>query len=528
MTAIMPAQVRKPKQKAPAEGTVGDAATWIIAALREKTFTQFDEVVLAVRERIAEHNAHPFQKRQGSRDSVFTEAEADHLRPLPDVPYDVAEWVYNRSVNLDFHVVYAKNRYSVPYRYAGRKVDPRVGEFTIGIYHAGERIATHKLLPTHCSNRYSTDSAHMPEAFAKPGWDDVQIRRWAASVGPECAAVIERIFCSVKLKEQAYNPTLSVLRLSKKYGSERLEAACGYALQKVSSPRYKHVKSVLDANFDREREGTQAVGHTEQRSRARRRLLQRLKEGASKMIDDETRRKLHEMGMSEMLGALDMQETDRTCMALAFDERVRMAVDYVYEEKHAASVKRLPGRARLRFPDAEMGSMIYEGRGIDGILIRGTGVCQFMDNNANVVIEGRTGTGKSYLACCLAKQACRMRRSARYVRLPDLLMERDELAGVERSDVKMLKKYARFYLLVLDEWLTEDVRDVDIRFLLELIERRYMDKSTVLRTQYSPAEWHGRLGGGAQADAMVDRLVQGSVRIDLGDVNVRKLLSQRK
>lgn len=121
-----------------------------------------------------------------------------------------------------------------------------------------------------------------------------------------------------------------------------------------------------------------------------------------------------------------------------------------------------------------------------------------------------------------------MRRSARYVRLPDLLMERDELAATERSDAKILRKYARYELLVIDEWLTEDVDDVAIRFLFELIERRYMSHSTVLCTQYAPAEWHGRLGGGVQADAMVDRLIHGAVRIDLGDVNVRKLVSSRK
>lgn len=67
-----------------------------------------------------------------------------------------------------------------------------------------------------------------------------------------------------------------------------------------------------------------------------------------------------------------------------------------------------------------------------------------------------------------------------------------------------------------------------IRFLLELVERRYLDHSTVLCTQYAPAEWHGRLGGGVQADALVDRLVHSAVRIDLGDVNVRRLLSEKK
>lgn len=251
MTAIMPAQVRKPKQKASAEGTVKDAATWVIAQLRNEVFTSFDQVQLAVRKCLSDYNAHPFQKREGSRDSVFSEVEAAQLRPLPDVRYDVAEWVYGRSVNLDFHVVYAKNRYSVPCRYAGRKVDLRVGESTIGIYHAGERIATHRLLPPYVKNGYSTDPAHMPDSFAKPEWDDVRIKGWASDVGPSCRAVVDRIFDGVKLKEQAYNPSLSVLRLSRRYGKDRLEAACDHALPKIRSPRYRHIKAILDANLER-------------------------------------------------------------------------------------------------------------------------------------------------------------------------------------------------------------------------------------------------------------------------------------
>lgn len=83
-------------------------------------------------------------------------------------------------------------------------------------------------------------------------------------------------------------------------------------------------------------------------------------------------------------------------------------------------------------------------------------------------------------------------------------------------------------LLVIDEWLTEDVDDVAVRFLFELVERSYTAHSTVLCTQYTPAEWYGRLGGGVQADAMVDRLVHGAVRISLGDVNVRRLLASTK
>ena len=89
------------------------------------------------------------------------------------------------------------------------------------------------------------------------------------------------------------------------------------------------------------------------------------------------------------------------------------------------------------------------------------------------------------------------------MRLPDLPMVRDDLAAAERSNAKILKKRARYEILVLDEWLTEDVSDAGISFVFELIARRLAAKSTVLCTQHVPAERHGSLGGGVQANAMV-------------------------
>ncbi|MDI9590206.1 MAG: IS21 family transposase [Acidobacteriota bacterium] len=252
MTAIMPAQVRRPKQKASAEGTVKDAATWVIAQLGNVEFTDFGQVRAAVAEELGEYDAHPFQKREGSRDSVFAEAEAAELRPLPDVRYEVCEWACNRSVGLDFHVAYKRNRYSAPHRYAGRKVDLRVGESTVSIYHAGERIATRRLLPGHVRNERSTDRPHMPEAFLEPEWDEARIMGEAKEAGPSCSEVVERTFAHAKAKGQAYDPALSVLRLSKKYGGTRLEEACSYALPKLVSPRYRHSKSILDSSLDKD------------------------------------------------------------------------------------------------------------------------------------------------------------------------------------------------------------------------------------------------------------------------------------
>lgn len=111
-------------------------------------------------------------------------------------------------------------------------------------------MATHKLLPACAKNAYSTDEAHMPEAFLKPEWDDVGIKGWPRKMGPSCAAVVERIFDRAKAKEQAYSPAPSVLNLSKRYGDDRLEAACAHALPELTSPRCRHLKTILGSNLD--------------------------------------------------------------------------------------------------------------------------------------------------------------------------------------------------------------------------------------------------------------------------------------
>lgn len=114
MTAVMPAQVRRPKQKASAGGTVRDAATRATAQLGNGAFATIEDARTAVQRCPGACNAHPFQKREGSCDSAFAEAEATELKPLPDVRHDVCERVCNRPVGPDFHVVYAKNRHFAP------------------------------------------------------------------------------------------------------------------------------------------------------------------------------------------------------------------------------------------------------------------------------------------------------------------------------------------------------------------------------------------------------------------------------
>lgn len=253
LTAIMPTGVRKPKQKPSVEGSVGKIATAVIARCRNDLFTSFESLKKGVAEKLHKFNHDPFQKRDGSRYEAWQEEKA-YLRPLPDVPYEIAEWVYGRSVNLDFHVVYRKNRYSCPYQYAKKKikVDLKVTDQTVEIFHHGERLTTHNRFPDYVTNRYSTHPEDMPPAFRNiTEWDDDRIRNWAASIGKSTLQVINRIFDRVDIKEQGYNPSLAVLRLSRTYTEARLETACELAIGRgIKSPRYHHLKGILSANQD--------------------------------------------------------------------------------------------------------------------------------------------------------------------------------------------------------------------------------------------------------------------------------------
>lgn len=250
MTAIMPAGVRKPKEKASVEGTVGKIATAIIAKLRNETFYSFPDLRSAVYRKLDEFNRQSFQKREGSRYDAFLE-EKEYLHALPAIPYEIATWVYGRKVNLDYHVVFEYNRYSCPYQYIHKKVDLKVTDTTVEIYSGTDRLATHTRFPAGRKNQYSTHAEDMPDQFKFSPWDEHRIRNWAESIGQYTGEVVCRIFGSVSIKEQGYNPSRAVLRLSNKYSEARLEAACEYAIVNgIKRPRYHHLNSILASNQD--------------------------------------------------------------------------------------------------------------------------------------------------------------------------------------------------------------------------------------------------------------------------------------
>lgn len=243
--AVMPAQVRKPKQKAAVEGAVGKIATAVIAPLRNEIFTTMGELKLAVREKLEAYNETSFQKRDGSRWLAFEKTEREKLRPLPTIPYEISEWVYGRKVKLDCHITFQKNNYSCPYQYVKKKVDLKVTDNLVEIYYQNERIATHKRFPSYQEYTFSTLPEHLPDQFNQLEWNDQRLLNWAQKIGPFTHKVIQRIFERLQLKEQGYQSCLSVLNLTKKYSNEELEKACQVALGRVHSPRYRQLNAIL-------------------------------------------------------------------------------------------------------------------------------------------------------------------------------------------------------------------------------------------------------------------------------------------
>ena len=244
--AILPGRIRKPKDKASVENTVGHIATWVIAALRHEKFTSLDALRAAVYRQVKAYNSQPFQKRAGSRQSVFNEEEQPLLRPLPAVPYELSIWVHGRKVAKNSYVTWKKNFYSVPLKHVGASVDLRITASTVEVYLASERISSHLLFDAAMVNQYRTNDADIPPEREYRSWDDQRLRGWAYRIGPNTVQVIDKIFVSVPVAEQGINPALAVLRLSSKFGAQRLENACFVALQsRIRSPRYAHLHPIL-------------------------------------------------------------------------------------------------------------------------------------------------------------------------------------------------------------------------------------------------------------------------------------------
>ena len=233
-TGILPARVRKPKDKPAAEGNVGHTSTWIIAALRDEQFYSLTELNNAIAERLEAYNHRSFEKKDGSRYELFMEEERPTLKPLPEFPYELAVWK-KAKVQYNYHVSVEGMLYSVPYTYIHKAVDIRLTDFSVEIYLNQSRIASHSRLHGR-KGQYATNPAHMPEQHQKYlEWDGDRFRKWAETAGPNVCHVIHAILSSCRVEQQGYRSCMGIMKLHEKHGA-LMEQACQQALTYSPQP----------------------------------------------------------------------------------------------------------------------------------------------------------------------------------------------------------------------------------------------------------------------------------------------------
>ena len=248
-TAVVPARVRAPKDKAMVEGTVGVISTFILAALRNRQFLSLAELNESIAERLEAFNHKPFQKRDGSRAEAFEEEKA-FLLPLPPRAFELSEWKV-ATVSLNYHVSVDKMNYSVPYEYIRQRVDIRLTKDTVEIFYGGNRICSHKRLRGR-ANQYSTIEDHMPQSHQQYiQWDGERFRKWAEKIGENTASVVSAILSGYKVEQQGYKSCMGLLKLADKYTPERLENACRKALTFTPRPSLKNIQAILSSGQDK-------------------------------------------------------------------------------------------------------------------------------------------------------------------------------------------------------------------------------------------------------------------------------------
>ena len=247
-TAIIPARVRKPRDKAKVENAVLIVERWILAALRHYTFFSLAELNKAIAGLLVKLNQRRFRKLDTSRAQLFEELDRPALKPLPAVPFTFAEWKIAR-VHPDYHVEVDRHYYSVPYQHVHAQADVRFSEKTVEVFLKGQRIAAH--IRSFIPGKSTTQPDHRPKKHQDLEWTSARIADKGREIGPSTVSVLHRIMEAKTHPEIGYRACLGVVRLATRYGNERLEAACRRALM-MNVCSYRSIKSILENSLDRQ------------------------------------------------------------------------------------------------------------------------------------------------------------------------------------------------------------------------------------------------------------------------------------
>jgi DNA replication protein len=241
------------------------------------------------------------------------------------------------------------------------------------------------------------------------------------------------------------------------------------------------------------------------------------------MLNAATANRLHEMKLSSMVDILRQQAETPGIEDLSFDERLGLLVDAEWARRKSNQLNRLVKSANLGIPGAALENIEYHAdRNLDKAQITRLATCNYIAEKRNIIILGATGAGKSYLSCAFGVAACRSFYTVKYIRLPELLSDM-ALAHCNGNWRSLMKQYKKVSLLILDEWLLVPLSQNEARDLLEIIEARHKQGSTIFSSQFAPEGWHVKIGEDTLADAILDRIIHDSYTITIsGRDSMRK------
>ncbi|MEK4303312.1 IS21-like element helper ATPase IstB [Oceanobacillus sp. FSL K6-0251] len=243
------------------------------------------------------------------------------------------------------------------------------------------------------------------------------------------------------------------------------------------------------------------------------------------MMNGQTLTKLHEMKLSGMAEAYEEQAMNKEFQKMNFEDRFSLLVDLEHSRRKSNKLQRLIKAATFINPNASIEDIEYhKDRRLDKDLILKLANGSYILDSHNIILKGATGSGKSFLARAFGVSACRQFYKVKYIRLPELL---DELSlaklAADGSYRKLIKKYTKVDLLILDEWLLTDLSTDEAAILLEISEARHKIASTIYCSQIDPNGWHLKLGNETIAEAILDRIIHDSYQILIdGDISMRE------